>query len=187
MKQWLAVLTVLVCATASRAQVGVYAMGSAGRVSGIPATGIGPGGPVVVGDKSFWAFGGTFGVYDDFRRFGPLKLGGDARGFIQNHSSSSMNLNGNKLSGGLTGLRLSLHVPALPFKPYIQAEIGAASTNYGQNSFRTTNFAYQVQLGADFTVFPHLDLRAEYGGGEILSSSKSNPMQQLGGGAVIRF
>jgi hypothetical protein len=188
MKRWFAVLGLLVCAASAHAQFAIYGMGSAGKLSGFNSIYAASSTAGVNAAGSFWAYGGTFGIYDDFRKLGPLKLGADARGFVQ-RSSNSNNSYGNQLRGGLVGLRLALHAPLIPFKPYIQAEIGGASTNYGQNSSRTGNFAYQVQFGADFTVFPHLDLRAEYGVGELVDpiGSGGATMQQLGGGAVIRF
>jgi opacity protein-like surface antigen len=160
-------------------------MGSAGKLSGFNSIYAGPG---LNSAGNFWAGGGTIGIYDDFLKLGPLKLGSDVRGFIQ-RSSNSNNTYGNQIRGGLIGLRLGLHAPLVPFKPYIQAEIGGASTNYGQNASRTGNFAYQVQVGADFTIFPHLDVRAEYGGGELVSvfGSGNVTLQQVGAGAVVRF
>jgi len=190
MKRWLAVLIFLVGVGSAHAQFAVYGMGSAGRLSRFNAIHPAPVGGTnpVNSDGNFWAYGGTLGIYDDFLKLGPLKLGGDVRGFIQ----KSNNTNGayeNQLRGGLIGLRLALHAPLVPVKPYIQAEVGGASTNYGQNASRTGNFAYQVQLGADFTIFPHLDVRAEYGGGQLMGvlGSSTNSMQQLGAGLVIRF
>ena len=189
MKRSLAVLVVLLCAASARAQFAVYGMGSAGRLSGfnsIYAT-TGPV-PTLNSAGNFWAYGGTAGIYDDFLKLGPIKLGGDVRGFIE-QSSNSNNTYGNQLRGGLIGLRLALHAPLVPVKPYIQAEIGGASTNYGQNSSNTGNFAYQVQLGADFTIFPHVDLRGEYGVGQLLGvlGSNNSNMQQLGAGLALRF
>ncbi|HEY5329867.1 MAG TPA: outer membrane beta-barrel protein [Acidobacteriaceae bacterium] len=189
MKRSLAILVVLLCAASARAQFAVYGMGSAGRLSrfnSIYAT-TGPV-PTLNSAGNFWAYGGTAGIYDDFLKLGPIKLGGDVRGFIE-RSSNSNNTYGNQLRGGLIGLRLALHAPLVPVKPYIQAEIGGASTNYGQNSSNTGNFAYQVQLGADFTIFPHVDLRAEYGLGQLLGvlGSNNSNMQQLGAGLALRF
>lgn len=164
----------------ARAQVGVYAMGSGGHLSGYQTSVAG------ATANGFWAGGATLGVYDDFAKLGPLRLGGDVRGFVQHGSHQPYE---NQLRGGLVGLRLDLRAPLVPFHPYIQAEVGGASTNFGYNSSRSGYFAYQVQVGADFTVFPHLDLRAEYGGGQLHSvfGSTSLPMQQVGGGVVVRF
>lgn len=88
------------------------------------------------------------------------------------------------------GFRLTASVPGLPVRPYVQAEIGGASTNYGINTSRTGNLATQVQVGGDFTVFPHLDIRAEYGRGELHFGNggiENKTMQQFGAGAVLRF
>lgn len=182
MRHVVLILAFLLVGYGAHAQVGVYAMASAGHLSGYRQYVSYPTTP----DNSFWAGGGTFGVYDDFLRLGPLKLGGDVRGFVQNSSHSPYK---NQLRGGLVGLRLALHAPVIPFKPYIQAEIGGAGSNFGYSSSRSTYFAYQVQVGADFTIFPHVDLRGEYGGGQMHSvfGSRDLPMQQLGGGVVVRF
>lgn len=169
-------------AAVAHAQFGVYGMFSAGKLSGFNTATSGTTNTA----GSFWAQGGTIGLYDDFLKLGPLKLGGDVRGFVQSSSHAPYN---NQLRGGLAGLRLALHLPAVPVKPYLQAEVGGASTNFGLNNSRTGYFVYQVQAGVDYTVFPHLDLRGEYGGGQVHSvlGSTSLPMHQLGIGAAVRF
>ena len=193
MRTRLALATLMLCATlcavSAHAQFAVYGMGNAGRLSGFNSIYATNGSSTTLNTAgNFWAYGGTLGAYDNFLSLGPVKLGGDLRGFIQS-SSSTHNTYGNQLRGALIGPRLALSLPLIPFKPYVQADFGAVSTNYGQNSSRTGNFAYQVQLGADFTIFPHLDLRAEYGFGQTLSALGSThiPLQQLGAGAVVRF
>lgn len=144
---------------ASQAQVGIYAMGSGGQYAG-----------------SGTAWGGTFGLYDNFVPLGPLKLGGDGRFFVQHHKADST-----KLVGGLFGLRLALGVPAVPIRPYIQAEIGGVSVD-------TTSFAYQVQGGLDVTIFPHVDVRGEYGGGQVTSVHNSGQsLEEFGAGLVFRL
>ena len=159
----------------ARAQVAVYAMGSGGFLGSTP------------GNGGFSAYGGTFGVYDDFLRLGPLKLGADARYFQQ--TASNGNRYGDKLHGGLAGLRLALKLPLLPVKPYVGAEIGGVGTNYGTQPNSVGVFAYQVQGGLDFTIFPHLDARGEYGGGSIRAygSTQSQTLQEAGLGLVLRF
>jgi hypothetical protein len=166
---WLAVCGV------ARAQLGLYVMGSGGRLG------------AVSGGNSFTAWGGTVGGYDNFFGAGPLKLGGDARFFVQ--SSGNSNAYGNQLRGGMVGVRLALNPPILPLKPYVQAEVGAASTNYGVQANRALNFAYQVQGGVDWTIFPHVDVRAEYGGGNTIGSlgGTSTTLQEFGGGIVLRL
>ena len=170
----LCVVWVAVCG-AGRAQLGLYVMGSGGNLG------------AVAGRNSFTAWGGTVGGYDNFIGAGPIKIGGDARFFVQ--SSGNSNAFGNQLRGGLVGMRLAITPPILPIKPYIQAEAGGASTNYGVQANRALNFAYQVQGGVDWTVFPHVDVRAEYGGGKAVGSigGTSESLQEFGGGILIRL
>jgi len=167
-------LWIAVCCVA-RAQFGLYVMGSGGKLG------------TAAGGTSFTAYGGTLGGYDNFFGAGPLKLGGDARFFVQ--SSGNGNAFGNQLRGGLLGMRLAITPPILPLKPYIQAEVGGASTNYGVQSNRALNFAYQVQGGVDWTVFPHVDVRGEYGAGKAIGSlgGTSTTLQEFGGGIVLRL
>ena len=180
----LGTLAVLLCVAApgAHAQFGVYLMGSAGILGATPAI---PG-TSTPQNAGFAAGGFTVGAYDDFAKLGPLRLGLDGRYFTQ--SSSNSNSYGNKLHGGLVGVRLALQAPLLPIKPYLQAEVGGVGTNYGVNADTTTSSAWQINGGLDFTIFPHIDLRAEYGGGSINAyQSGTQTLQELGGGAVFRF
>jgi hypothetical protein len=190
MKRWLGILVLGFCAASGSAQVAIYGMGSAGKLSGYNSLYVTPQATNTAG--SFWAYGGTIGIYDDFVRLGPLKFGTDARGFVQKNSSNSNNNYGTQLRGATAGLRLSGAFPLVPFKPYVQAELGGATSNFAQFPSRNGGIIYQVQVGGDFTVFPHLDLRAEYGAGKFFNVSEinadNNPtLQQMGVGAVIRF
>ncbi len=156
-------------------QLAVYGMGSGGFLGS------------TVNSSGFSSWGGTVGVYDDFSRFGPVKFGVDGRYF--HDVSSNDNAYGNVLQGGLVGPRLALKLPLIPIMPYVQGEIGDIRTNYGTQSNRVNNFGYQIQGGVDWTFFPHLDLRAEYGGGEIKTygSGSHQSVQEVGLGLVVRF
>ena len=178
---WLALAVVLLTAGSIRAQFAIYGMGTGGHESG---QGVGPhvGSD---GNGSFTAWGGTFGVYKDMVHLGPLRLGADGRFFIENSGNSTPY--GNKLRGGLGGARLDAHLPLIPLRPYMQAEVGGASTNNGTSPDLSTGFTYQLQFGVDFTIFPHLDLRGEYGVGQIFVNSINPTMQQFGGGLVLRL
>jgi hypothetical protein len=169
--------------SAAHAQLGIYAMGSGGYLSSVTA----PSGPLTVTSQSFGAYGGTFGVYRNVYKLGPLRLGADGRAFLQ--SSVNNNSYGNQLRGGLVGARLALVSKAAPFSPFIQAEVGGASTNYGTSATRSTSFAYQVSGGLDYTIIPRLDARFEYGNGQISAvySGYKQTMQQVGLGLVFRF
>ncbi len=137
-------------------------------------------------DAGFSSGGFTIGAYDEFTKTGLIHFGIDGRYFSE--SSSNSNSYGNKLHGGLIGARLSLKLPILPLKPYVQAEVGGVGTNYGINANTTSSSAWQINGGVDYTVLPHLDLRAEYGGGLINAYQGGNQtLQQFGGGVVLRF
>lgn len=178
-----AVCVMLVVCGRARAQVGIYGMGSGGFLSSVNAQI----GPETLTSASFSAYGGTFGVYDNYLHLGPVRVGGDGRFFIQ--SKSNNNGYNNQLRGALAGARLALFSHVVPFSPYIQAEIGGVGTNYGTQSQRSTSFAYQVQGGLDYTIFPHVDGRFEYGAGQIGSqfSGSRQQMQQIGLGIVVRI
>lgn len=166
-----------------RAQAAVYGMFSAGHYSGL---GVGYGTPA---DQSggMTARGGTFGVYDNFAPFGPIRFGGDARVIIQNSANSSSY--GNKLAGFLIGPRLEIAPPRpIPVKPYIQFEFGGVGSNNGTSTSKSTSFAYQVNGGVDFAILPHLDLRGEYGAGQLTSLGDSHhTLQEFGIGVVLRM
>ena len=171
-----------VVSPALHAQIGLYAMGSGGFLGSTNASQ----GSLVLANSGFSAYGFTVGLYDNFAHLGPVRLGSDVRYFQE--SSSNSNNYGNKLHGLTTGLRLEIHAPILPFKPYVQAEVGGVGTNYGVQASDAGSFAYQVQGGVDFTVFPHLDLRAEYSGGQAGGyGGGQQSLQQAGVGAVVRF
>ena len=168
-------------AKGASAQIAAYGMGSGGFLGSVNA----PQGSLVL-NSGFSAYGGTFGVYDDFAHLGPLHFGVDGRYFTD--TSSNNNAYGNKLRGGLGGVRADVYLPVLPFRPYLQAELGAASTNYGVNPSSSGSLAYQIQGGLDYTIFPHLDLRAEYGGGQINGfGGNKQSLQEAGIGLVVRF
>ena len=162
----------------ARAQTGVYAMTSGGFV-GSSVTSIGS-------QNGYSQFGGTFGLYGTILPLGPLKLGADGRYIIESSGGSTQY--GNQLQSGLFGPRLALFSHAVPFSPYVQFEIGEASTNYGRFASRSSSFAYQAQFGLDYTLIPHFDLRIEYGTGTIGSDVGGREgMQQIGAGLVFRF
>lgn len=166
----------------AHAQFAVYGMGSGGILGATPTI---PGNNQS-GNAGFAAGGFTIGAYDDFAKAGPLRFGIDGRYFTQ--SSSNSNGYGNKIHGGLFGVRLSLKIPVLPLKAFAQAEVGGVGTNYGVNPATTSSSAWQLNGGVDLTVFPHIDLRAEYGGGLINAYQGGNQtLQEVGGGAVFRF
>jgi hypothetical protein len=188
MNRWLRCVVVLVmCGVAmmaqrSAAQVAPYAMFSRGHYSGL---GVGPGTPA---DRSggITALGGTFGVYDDFVKMGPARLGADVRAVIENSSNSTPV--GNKVAAGLFGVRLDgAGMHGFPFNPYVQAEIGGVGTNNGTSYNKSTSFAYQFQFGGDITLFPHVATRLEYGAGQLSTNNVNHTLQTFGVGLVVRL
>lgn len=177
--RWVVLTMVLLAASSGHAQLGIYGMGTGGHESG---PGVGPRAPLN-GNGSFIAWGGTAGLYSEFLHLGPARLGADGRFFVERSGNSTPY--GNKLQGGVGGLRASFGIPLL--RPYMQAEIGGASSNNGTDLNQSTGFCYQVQFGLDFTIFPHVDLRGEYGVGQILLQGRDPTLQQFGGGLVIRL
>jgi len=176
-------IAIILGARHAAAQLAPYAMFSAGHYSGI---GVGNGtAPNQSGGMT--ALGGTIGLYDDFIRLGPARLGADFRSIIENSSNSTTY--GNKILGGLVGARIDASgTPLLPFNPYFQAEVGAVGTNNGTSPNRASSFAYQFQFGADFTIFPHVAIRAEYGAGQLdTSGNTSHTLQTFGAGLVVRL
>ena len=176
-------VVLVVGARRADAQIAPYAMFSAGHYSGL---GVGSGtAPTQSGGMT--ALGGTFGLYDDFVRLGPLRFGTDFRGMIQNSANSTPN--GNKIAAGLAGFRLDgSGIPAFPFTPYVQAEVGVAGTNNGTSPSKSSSFAYQFQFGGDFSLFPHIAARLEYGAGQLTNTGNTNhTLQTFGAGIVVRL
>jgi hypothetical protein len=166
---------------AAHAQLAPYAMFSASHYSGI---GVGVG-TTATESGGITPLGGTFGLQDDVLHTGPLALGWDARGIVQNSANSTPY--GDKLAAFLVGGRLAANAIVLPFRPYGQLEIGAVATNNGTQTNKSTGFAYQFQFGGDFTILPHLGARLEYGAGQVTSNSINHTLQTFGAGLVIRL
>ena len=179
----LLLLSLTIFVSAGKAQTGIYGMFSAGHYSGV---GVGYGTPANQ-SGGMTARGGTFGIYDNFMPLGPIKFGGDARFFVQNSANSSTY--GNKLAGFLVGPRVAIVLPSpIHVRPYIQLEFGGGGTNNGTSTSKSTSFAYQVNGGVDFTVVPHLDIRGEYGAGQLTSIGNANhTLQEFGIGLVLRL
>ena len=176
-----AVLFLSIVHASARAQVGIYGMFSADHYSGL-GVGTGTGSNQSGG---ITPLGGTFGFYDDVVHAGPVHLGYDVRLKVDNSANSTPY--GNKLLGGLVGARLDGNLIVLPFRPYIQAEIGGVGTNNGTSYTRQGSFAYQVQFGGDFTLLPHLGVRLEYGAGQVETQVQRHTLQSFGAGLVFRL
>src|ERR1700730_13621596 len=111
----LAAVTAATTASA-HAQLGVYGMFTVDRLSNIassplPApTTIGPNARNNTADP----IGGTGGIYYDFVKLGPVKLGADLRGSIlttKRGANVSFNDSGTRISSALGGVRAVFHTP----------------------------------------------------------------------------
>ncbi len=160
-----------------------YAMFSAGHYSGL---GVGVGtGPTQSGGIT--ALGGTFGGYVIYPSPGPIHLGVDARLLVENSANSTPY--GNKVLGGLAGLRIDGSDGQLPIVPYFQFEVGGVGTNNGTSTTRTAAFAYQAQFGADIPFAnQQVAARIEYGAGQLLGINNTNhTLQTFSAGIVFHL
>ena len=159
-RSWLALALALVMyPVAGHAQLGVYGEGNETWVSGKALGGDSPSGPS--GHAN--AIGGTFGAFYDFLHLGPLALGADGRYSFAYDGAPA--LYGNALTYWSAGPRISAKIPALPLRPYAQAGILRARTNYAAYSEMHGGLGYSYQVGVDVDMLPHLGARVEYSGG----------------------
>lgn len=161
----------------------LYAMFSAGHYSGL---GVGNGTPANQ-SGGMTALGGTFGGYVLYPSGGPINVGGDARLIVENSANSTPY--GNKILGGLVGLRIDGEGAHLPIVPYFQFEIGGVGTNNGTSRTRSGAFAYQAQFGADIPfAADQIAARVEYGTGQLLGISNTNhTLQTFSIGIVVHI
>jgi hypothetical protein len=133
------------------------------------------------------ALGGTFGGYVLYPSSGPVHLGIDSRLIVDNSANSTMF--GNKILGGLAGVRIDGSDSQLPFVPYFQFEIGGVGTNNGTSTSRTGSFAYQAQFGADFPFAnQQIAARIEYGTGQLTQINNTNhTLQTFSAGIVFHL
>jgi hypothetical protein len=195
--------------TSSHAQVGVYGMFTADRLSNIASS------PVPLPPNSTAAafarantvdpLGGTGGVYYDFLKLGPVKLGADLRGSILTTKRGAyINFNGPgaRIYSVLGGVRGSFQTPVKSLKPYLQISAGLGRSDYGLYSGQPAstqpvpnviynNFQYEGFAGLDFKLLPILDWRvAEFGYGGLDpfgTNSHNYPIKQVSMGFVIHL
>jgi hypothetical protein len=191
---------VAVTSTASAyAQFGVYGEFTVDRLSNLqsspllptPAPKVDPVNPL----------GGTGGVYYDFLKLGPVKLGGDVRGSILTTKRGAFvtaNAGGTRIYSVLGGVRAAIHTPIAPLKPYVQFSAGLGRSDYGLSRTTSTgqiiiynNFQYEGLAGLDVKLLPILDWRVAelgYGGLNSFGSLGHNyPIKQVSMGFVFHL
>jgi hypothetical protein len=185
--------------TSAHAQVGVYGMFTVDRLSNLqsspllptPAPKVDPVNPL----------GGTGGVYYDFLKLGPVKLGADLRGSIlttKRGAYVTANAGGTRIYSALGGVRAAIHTPLAPLKPYIQFSAGLGRSDYGLSRTTSTgqiviynNFQYEGLAGLDVRLLPIMDWRVAefgYGGLDPFGSLGHNyPIKQVSMGFVFHL
>lgn len=188
---------------AAHAQFGVYGEFTVNRLTGMTTSPL-PTAP----DSSFARFnyvdplGGTAGVYYDFWKVGPVKIGADLRGTILTTKRGAyVNFNGPgaRIYSTLGGVRAVFHTPYSFLKPYVQASAGLGRSDYGLYSSTTNgapntvynNFQYEGFAGLDIKVLPFFDYRfAElgYGGLDPFGTYSHNyPIKSVSMGFVFHL
>lgn len=179
---FLGVLVGLGLAPMARAQFAAYGMVSAERVKDYICLN-----RCASTDGTERPYGGTVGMYYDFRSFGPVRVGVDVRGNFLSASKSATTYEGGpgleRYNSGLGGLRATFRTPFKVLRPYAQVSAGytkaireGESTNYTQ---------VQGIVGLDLALFQNFDFRPiEVGMGELFGSS-SHTIQSIGLGIVF--
>jgi len=195
---------VAVATTASaHAQIGVYGEFTVDRLSNIASSPL-PGNPTTGPNARINTadpLGGTGGIYYDFLKLGPVKLGADVRGSIlttKRGANVSFNDSGTRIYSALGGVRALFHTPVAPLKPYLQISAGLGRSDYGLSNTTSTgqvilynNFEYLGLAGLDIKLLPIVDWRvAEFGYGGLDpfgTYSHNYPIKQVSMGFVFHL
>jgi hypothetical protein len=189
----------------AHAQFGAYGMFTVDRLSNI-ASSPQPTTPTDLANtraNTVDPLGGTGGVYYDFMKLGPMRLGADLRGSILTTKRGAyVNFNGGgaRIYSALGGVRGVFHTPVAPLKPYIQLSVGLGRSDYGlftQGSNTAgqvvlhSNFQYEGLAGLDIKLLPIMDWRvAEFGYGGLNpfgTYSHNYPIKQVSMGFVFHL
>ncbi|MEO8735087.1 MAG: hypothetical protein ABI380_00960 [Edaphobacter sp.] len=183
--------------TTAQAQFGVYGTFTATRLSNLKSSPEVTTPSAINNDVS--PLGGTAGIYYDFFKIGPVKLGADLRGSIVNTKRGAFtNYNGGgaRINSALFGVRAVFHAHLLhSFKPYLQASAGIGSSNYGllygNGVTLHNNFEYMGFAGVDIPILPIMDFRlVELGAGGLNPFGTNNhnyPLQSVSSGVVFHL
>lgn len=198
----------------AQAQAGVYGTVTVNQLSNIvssPVLSLPNAGASGVRRDSVNPLGGIGGVYYDFLKLGPVKLGADLRGGLTSTRQGAYvasNSQGARLYSALGGVRAVFHTRFLPLRPYLQASAGLARSNYGlltvtqqagpPPTFQSSstivlhnNFQYMGYAGLDVTLLPYMDFRVvEFGYGGINpfgAYSHNYPVKSVSSGLVFHL
>ncbi len=172
----LASVVVLALTTvAAHAQIGVYVNPVGIRISNSTPD-FGPFAFLGQGATSQMFYGANIGGYYDFYHQGKLEAGVDLRDSIVHGNSASLN------SFSL-GARIAGSPFDLPIKLYVQPFVGAGRTRAPTTSVGVTRANYGINVGADYKVHPHIDIRVI----EIGYSSLQTASSYTIGGSTTSF
>lgn len=196
--------------TSAHAQFGAYGEFTVDRLSNIASSPLPPlsNDPTDARLDTVDPLGGTGGLYYDFLKLGPVKLGVDARGSILNTKRGAyvhFNGQGARLYSALGGVRASFRTKYAPLKPYLQFSAGLGRSDYGLFTPSVaggvpggngqvvihSNFEYEGLAGLDIKLLPILDWRvAEFGYGGLNpfgTYSHNYPIKQVSMGFVFHL
>jgi hypothetical protein len=198
----LAAVAIVSCVSAS-AQMSIYGMFTADQLSNIVSSPLPPAptAPNTLRTDSVNPLGGGGGVFYDFKNFGPVKLGVDARGSILKTKRGAYVFydgSGARIYSVLGGVRATFKTPIRPLKPYVEGLAGLGRSDYGLRSSNSTgqvtiynNFEYQGLAGLDIKLLPIMDFRlVEFGYGGIDpfgTYSHNYPIKQVSAGVVFHL
>jgi hypothetical protein len=183
----------------AQAQLGVYGTFTASRLTNLKSSPEATNAGAINNDVS--PLGGTGGIYYDFLKLGPVKLGADVRGSIvttKRGAFTNANGGGARINSALFGVRAVFRAPLFHsvLRPYIQGSFGLGSTNYGLLYGSTgvslrNNFEYMGIAGVDIPLTPFMDFRlVELGAGGLNpfgTNSHNYPLQSVSSGVVFHL
>ncbi|MEO6922753.1 MAG: hypothetical protein ABI142_02915 [Bryocella sp.] len=204
----LGVAAFLCLAGAAHAQVGVYGMYEGTDTTNVTCLALQATPPQQCSSPNGTVkpFGGVVGVYYNWKTFGPVRFGFDARSEFLHAGKSAADSTGDRgatrLHSALGGVRGTFRTPIKWMMPYAQISAGWASSNVSEASCVTTggttlncggvlvnpaplkfnNFVkYEGFAGVDIRVFPIVDLRlVELGIGGMERMGTGNGNSSLG-------
>ncbi len=162
--QLLSLILLAIVTTNLQAQARLAIYGTAGTErSGLP--------------NDAWKLAGTFGLYVQIFKFGPVFVSADGRGDLSS-----------QINSGFGGPRIAVKLPVLPIKPYGEIIFGVSSYPRTAAGIQYSDeFAYRYVVGLDSTILPHIDWRVvdfSYG---INNSAVGDHAETITSGLVIRF
>jgi hypothetical protein len=187
----------------AHAQFGGYALFSVEHQSGVQSSPLLA--PGVAYNNAVNPLGFTGGAFYDFKSYGPVRLGVDARGSIvttKRGAQAGSDGAGTKTGSGLLGVRASFHTPVKYIKPYVQGSAGLGRSNFGilypsgtttAGSGLANAFEYHGYVGMDLQFVPFADWRVfEAGYGALTSSgnggaSHTYPVLSISTGIVFHL